>query len=220
LFAVANRKRDQKQARLDERAQAIRRQAEREARNRNIIIAVFAALILGGSGTLFVLATNPFHWGEPSPATVAKHAGVAIPDEGRDHVDPKSPITYKHNPPSSGPHYNNPPQGPVPWNAYKDALPPGQWVHNLEHGGIVVAYRCAGTAECDAMFKQAFALYSSVPKEAKHNEIKLVTTPYQEMTPKVAVLAWDRELDLASIDAQAVIDFYNTYVDRGPEDVP
>lgn len=217
---MANRKREQKQARLDERAQAIRRQAEREARTRNLIIAVFAVLILAGSGTLFVLATNPFHWGEPSAATIAKHAGVAVPDEGRDHVDPNTPITYKHNPPSSGPHYNNPPHGPVAWNANKDAVPPGQWVHNLEHGGIVLTYRCAG-AECDTMYNQAFALYSNgVPKEQKHNEIKLVTTPFQNMTPKVAVLAWDRELDLDSIDTQAIIDFYNTYVDRGPEDVP
>ena len=49
---MATRKKLAKQVRLDERAAIIQRRAQVEARNRNIVIAVFAVLIIGGGGIL------------------------------------------------------------------------------------------------------------------------------------------------------------------------
>src|SRR5262245_21540219 len=64
-----------------------------------------------------------------------QEAGVA--NEGWIHVAEGSSITYAHNPPASGPHY------PVwlRYEAFSTAMARGYWVHNLEHGGIVMIYR-------------------------------------------------------------------------------
>jgi hypothetical protein len=208
---VANRKQAAKQARLDDRAQAILRQQEAERRTRNIVIAAFVVLILGGFGLLYSLTTQ--WWVKPPPPPAAAYS---VADEGQGHV-PTCIASYKHRPPSSGCH-NSTATAPRPWQAFSTEVPAADYVHNLEHGGIVVLYKCTGTAECSTLFNEAKALYSTLPPE-KFNEVKLVTSPYTDMDPKVAVLAWDKELDLTNIDSNAILGFYNTYVDHGREDV-
>jgi len=228
---VAKRKRVQKQARLDERAAALRRQAEIDARNRNIVIAVFALLIIGGGGLLYFLA-NPPHFGR-STQTSTNLLGFAVASDGRDHIPNchvvptpgATPIAvsqpvYHHEPPSSGCH-QPPPLAPVPFRVYTsaNAVRPDRYIHNLEHGGVVLVYRCQGS-QCDQESTTALSLYSNMPKDPLLNEIRLLVTPYQNMPPAVAVLAWQRELDLPDLSGasqQKVNDFYNQWVDKGPE---
>jgi hypothetical protein len=210
---VATGKKLAKQARLDERAAIIQRKAQVEARNRNIVIAVFVVLIVGGGGLLYVL-TNP-----PSflagPATPTTHtAALSIPDEGFTHVANGTPLVHKHNPPSSGNHYPT----PLPAGAYATPQPEGNWIHSLEHGYIVLVYRCSGS-ECNDLYLQAKSVFSTLPKESKFNEVKFVSSEYDNMTPKVAVLAWDKEQDMSAIDVNLITAFYNQFVDHGREDL-
>lgn len=225
---MANRKKEAKQARLDARAQQIRRQAERESRTRNIIIAAFAVLILGGAGTLYVLA-NPPSFLTGNSAAAAATAPYSVPDEGHNHVPDGSRTGYKHQPPSSGPHYSSA-GAPRPWAPYRDPVPAGAFVHNLEHGGVVLVYRCSGS-ECDDLYKKAQDLFSKLPQHLapvhpqsssvqQVREVKFLSTPYQDMTPKIALLAWTEEQELNSIDAKTVLDFYNKFSEHGREDLP
>lgn len=214
LDAVATQKKLAKQTRLDERAAIIRRKAEIEQRNRNIVIAVFAVLIIGGGGLLFVLTNPPSFLQGPAAVSNAHSAAYTVPDEGHTHVADGTALTPKHQPPSSGNHYAS----PVAANAYPAEIPAGNWVHNLEHGYIVVVYRCSG-AECSDLAAQAKGIFGALPKEAKFNEVKFVSTPYQSMTPKIAVLAWDNEQDMDVMDQKLITDFYNKYVDHGREDL-
>lgn len=211
---MATQKKLAKQTRLDERAAIIRRRAEIERRNRNIVIAVFAVLILGGGGILLVL-TNPPSWLQgPAPVSSAHTAAYSVPDEGHTHVADGAILTPKHQPPSSGNHYAS----PLPPAAYPNEVPAGNWVHNLEHGYIVVVYRCTG-AECSDLASQAKAIFDALPKEPKFNEVKFVSTSYQTMKPKIAVLAWAKEQDMDVMDQKLISDFYNKYVDHGREDL-
>ena len=212
---MATQKKLAKQVRLDERAAIIRQRAERERRNRNIVIAVFAALILGGGGILVVLTNPPSFLQGPAAVSNSHTAAYSVPDEGHTHVPDGTAITPKHEPPSSGNHYAS----PVAAGAYPTELPSGNWVHNLEHGYIVVVYRCSG-AECSDLATQAKSVFNALPKEAKFNEVKFVSTSYQSMTPKIAVLAWNKEQDMDIIDQKLISDFYNKYVDHGREDLP
>ena len=227
---MASPKKNLKQARLDARAEQIRRQQAREARNRNIVIGIFALVIIFGAGGLY-LVTNPpdFLSGKVAANPNAKVTDpTSIPDEGNQHVADGSTIAYKHSPPSSGNHYSSA-TAPRPWATYKDAVPAGAFVHNLEHGGIVLVYKCSGT-ECDDMYKQAQDVFAKLPPKLEPvtpptgqqqvSEVKFLSTPYQDMPPKVAILAWDTEQDLNSIDLTLVTDFYNKYVDHGREDLP
>jgi hypothetical protein len=227
LVAVANRKKEAKQARLDARAEQIRKQAEREARTRNIVIGVFALLIIGGAAGLY-LVTNPPAFLTGNSVASSSNPATDVPDEGHEHVPDGSPITYKHQPPSSGNHYSSA-NAPRPWAPYKDPVPPGEFVHNLEHGGIVLVYKCSAS-ECGAMYQQAQQVYTKLPKrneptkpqggQPQVQEVKFLSTPYQDMSPNVAVLAWNKEEDLSEIDVKAITAFYNQYADHGREDLP
>jgi len=211
---VASGKTLAKQVRLDERAAILRRKAEIEARNRNIVIVVFAVLIIGGGGLLYILVNPPsFLAGPPQPA--AHTAALSITDEGHQHIPAGAPLGNKHQPPSSGNHYAT----PVPPGTYPTAQPAGNWVHSLEHGYIVVVYRCSG-AECADLNSQAKTIMATLPKDAKYGEVKFVATPYQTMTPKIAVLAWDKEQDMDLMDQGLISAFYKQYIDHGREDLP
>jgi hypothetical protein len=209
---VANRKKLAKQTRLDERAQQIRLRQERERRNRNLIIAVFVALVLVGGVTIYVLAYTDVL----QPKGSGPGASYAVADEGRSHVAQGTPISYKQSPPSSGNHYPT----PGPWGPAAIPTQPGTFVHNLEHGGVVLVYTCSGN-ECQDLYAQAQRLYAKLPKEPKFHEVKFVSTPYiGQMPKKFALLAWDREQDMDTMDETTVADFYNQFVDHGREDVP
>jgi hypothetical protein len=219
LAAVA-RKNTVKQQRLDARAAQIAAQVEAERRRTYIIIAVFAVLIIGGAGLLYVFTANPFNIGNTNPTT-GKAAGAAytVTDEGRNHVTRPEVVTYKHQPPSSGNHYNDS-LAPRPWGANQTAIQPEEYVHNLEHGGIVLVYKCTG-GECDDAYSQAQTLFGQLPQAPGFQEVKFLSTPYQGMTPKYALLAWDNEQDFTGFpstsDATA---FYNKFVNQGPEQQP
>jgi hypothetical protein len=191
---VATGKKLAKQVRLDERAAILRRKAEIEARNRNIVIAVFAVLIIGGSGLLYFLVNPPSFLQSNTP--VAHTAAMSITDEGHQHIPDRTPLGNKHNPPSSG-----------------------NWVHSLEHGYIVVVYRCSG-AECADLDSQAKTIMATLPKDPKYGIVKFVATAYQSMTPKIAVLAWDKEQDMDNMDQGLISAFYKQYVNHGREDLP
>jgi Protein of unknown function (DUF3105) len=211
---VATQKKLAKQVRLDERAQIIQRRAQVEARNRNIVIAVFLVLVVGGSGLLYFLV-NPPGFLQGAAVTSGAHTAVySVPDEGHTHVADGTPLAPKHQPPSSGNHYPS----ALPLGTYSVAQPAGNWVHSLEHGYIVVVFRCTDL-ECKDLNSQAQTIMQSLPTE-KYNEVKFVSTPYQTMTPKIAVLAWGKEQDMDLMDPQLITAFYKQNVDHGLQDLP
>jgi len=220
LVAVA-RKNTAKQARLDARAAQIRSQVAAERRRTNLIIAVFAVLIIGGAGVLYLLV-NPPQFGPKAAVTTGKAIGSiqTIADEGRGHVARPTRVTYKHQPPSSGSHYSDQ-ESPRPWGNVQTELLPEEFVHNLEHGGTVLLYQCSGSgagSDCDAKFQAAQALVDGLPKDPTFGEVKLLATPYREMTPKAALLAWDHEWDFTGVpDLGDAKTFYNQFLNKGPE---
>lgn len=208
---MANSKQDVRAQRARERALAAQRQRQRERRSTIIVIALFVAalgIILG------VVAWTQ----RPQPQTATKPAGVQLADEGRSHVPEGSEITYRHSPPASGNHYPR----PASWGTVGTAdkpLPEGIFVHNLEHGGIVILYNCPQA--CPELVQQLTALVRSGPKDPKYNETKIVMTPYSKgMQHQIALLAWNWIDELDAFDRDRIVKFYQDHVDKGPEDVP
>jgi hypothetical protein len=257
LVAVANRKNQAKQDRLDARAQQIRRQAELEARTRNIVIAIFAVLIIGGAGALYFLTNPPSFLGgnnTSSSGDIKIGEIQTIADEGRGHINSKQPdcpdpnVKYKHNPPSSGCH------DPVPsqWGVADPTqpVPATKFVHNLEHGGIVLLYKCSNdvpspvpspvlsplaspspdASQCLQLAQVAQQIGKSLPavpvtaaQGQPNTEVKFLATPYQDMQQKAVVLAWTRQEDLADLRPdmlQAITDFYNQFAGKPPSGEP
>lgn len=168
----------------------------------------------------FLLKPSATPTGSAAQPTVAASApsggpvqfGVVqqMPDEGRTHVAEGSAINYKNNPPSSGPHYPSPQN----WGIYDKAVPAGYFVHNLEHGGVVVLYDCPnGCAATVDVLKKAFDTF---PKD-KFNEVKLVGTSYHGLPggAHVALLAWDfQELLPGDLSMDQLQQFYQAHADK------
>jgi len=161
---------------------------------------MFLGLALTVSGIL--LAT-------PSPGQV----GLLMPDMGRQHLPEEALILHEQTPPTSGPHYPK----VAPWGIYTQEVPEEYWVHNLEHGGIVILYHCP--EGCQDLLSQLKETYDSLPK-SKHGIVKLLVTPYAKLKTHLALLAWRRLDEMQTFDRERILRFYQAYLDQGPEDVP
>ena len=148
----------------------------------------------------------------------ATPSNVCIPqqvaNEGWTHVPEGSAITYAHNPPASGPHY------PV-WLRYEIFSTPlarGYWVHNLEHGGIVLLYRTDAPASIVTALTDA---YHSLPPDPKcgGTDARAVMLPDATMPHMVVALAADWILESDTVDAVAIRDFTLAHRDHAPESI-
>jgi hypothetical protein len=217
---MSKSQRELKAVRQAQREEAQRRQRARERRNLLLIVGGLAA---AGLAILVVAVylnnagqkTNRLTW-----QAQAGTAGEEMPDEGRNHIPTTQAVEYKNYPPTSGPHFSAP-DGPADWGTIA-ALREGTFIHNLEHGGIVILYNCASGNECDKL-KDDLTNYvqNRAPQEPTYHEVKLVMSPYSRgMKKKVALLAWRWIEFLDGYDEKEITRFYEIHVDKGPEPVP
>jgi hypothetical protein len=187
-----------------------RRRAEerRRKQQQNVLrmvgIALGVVAVLGGLVFLVMRATR----------ADTSLPGTPVADEGRNHIPDTQQPQYAHYPPASGPHYD----APANWGTYDQPLPEGRWVHNLEHGGVVILFKCP--TACPDLVKQLKDFYSSAPQSKAWKEVKLVVTPYDHMDHQLAIVAWDWIDEMDAFDRDRLWKFYTAHVDRGPEDVP
>jgi hypothetical protein len=210
--------RELKAMRQTQRAEAARRQKAAERRSLLIILGVLAAAALAIAVTaLYLYNSTPRHL---TFQPVAQDVGQVVPSEGQQHVQAGTQVTYQHQPPTSGSHYSQTGIAPVNWQTI-GTLQPEVWVHNLEHGGIVVLYNCP--SGCDDLQKQLTTYVNSiVPAEPQYGEYKIILSPYSQGmgTHKVALLAWDRIEFLDGYDQAKITQFYESHADKVPERIP
>jgi len=169
----------------------------------------------GGSGS-----TAAGDGGPPTPAMGSCGAVVQEhPIEGYNHVPVCSAVTYATKPPSSGDHY------PI-WAAYKSytaAVPEGFWVHNLEHGAIVLSFNCP--AGCASDIASAQGLIAAQPADplcdpsAGDPPARMVMTPDPKLDVKFAASAWGWTLRANCFDKVAFGDFVKAHYGQGREPI-
>ena len=216
---MARNQRELKALRQAQKEEALRRQRAKERRS---VLLIGAGVVLAGA-LIFGVAAYLNHASQVGPTQRLTFqaqtgvAGTAVPDEGsRAHIDPSQSITYKHYPPTSGPHYAS----PAEWQTIA-SLPEGTFIHNLEHGGIVILYNCPSGNACDTLRKQLENyVQNRGPVEPEFNEVKLIMSPYlRGMTTKIALLAWDWIDQFDTYDEARITRFYEVHVDKGPEPI-
>lgn len=193
--------------RSDARSQ--RRPEVRPRRRPTVWWVVAAVVVAMGAGAAWWV-TFPRPQAPAAPATPL--LGQQLPDEGYDHLQVGTPIEYRAHPPASGPHY----PAPAPAGVYPDGLLPGYWVHSLEHGYIVLAYKPPVAKELLAQFQE---MVKDFPP-SKFGNVKFVIAPYDQMIHPFAVMSWDWRLWLDAFDRGTVLEFYKQHVDHGREDLP
>lgn len=130
------------------------------------------------------------------------------------HVPEPTPVSYAANPPASGPHW---PMWQEPWGAYPAGVPRERWVHNLEHGGIVLAYNCP--AGCDDVVAALTAIRQGTPPD-HFGEQRLLVVPDALMPHRVAAIAWGWRWQSESVDDNGIRCFVGARYDRAPESIP
>ena len=142
-----------------------------------IIGVVVVAIAAVAVGLIFVQSTqasytcsiefDPSPTPSPSPGESFR-LGFAQDNMGAIHQVSR-PQRYTFCPPASGNHYNQPGVlGPIVPRVYgpNDSVGPSNWIHNLEHGGMVVLYRGDSPGATDAgqaLFKTFFNSFPPSP---------------------------------------------------------
>ena len=205
-------------------------------RNRNLFLGagVIAVIAIVGVG-LFAAASQPAYacsniWepsATPTPGQGASpQPGYAQPDMGQGHVANGTSVAYTYCPPASGRHYNSSSTGPIQPRVYgpNDSVIPEGWVHNLEHGAVVVLYKPdgpGGTEEGQAALRAFFDDFPASPVcgfEPGTN-VGPVFAPFEDMAWPYAALVWGRVLPLQDLDRDAILAFDQAYGEKtNPED--
>jgi hypothetical protein len=130
----------------------------------------------------------------------------SFPSEGLEqHVPQGSSVYYRTAPPTAGVHY------PTPSNPgyYETLQPPGNLVHALEHGHIVIYY---DRTSPDAM--QSLQFWA---KRFQDPWAGVIVTPMPGIGQEIILTAWAKDLRLGKFDAAAAAAFIDRFRGRGPE---
>lgn len=142
-----------------------------------------------------------------------------VPNEGAAHVPVGQEVVYTANPPASGAHWSQAGFAPAPAGFYEETVEEERWVHNLEHGYVVVLYDCGAT--CTAELLDALhSLFDDAPPSTIFGFAKMVIAPYGGLPGEITAIAWDVQMHLESFDAEALLAFYERHLDQGPELAP
>ncbi len=174
-----------------------------------------------GAGESAAPDSSPAAAATPQPQPTQR-LGFTTEDLGRNHVAETTKVTYGYCPPASGKHYNlGQPRAPLARQFYPPStkLGPGNWVHNLEHGYVVLLYRGEQTPEILQQLQDIMAEATpSAQTAANCGYSKVIAVRFDDMDPNVnfAALAWDRALLLKDFDKQQLLTFANQSQD-GPQ---
>jgi len=142
----------------------------------------------------------------------------SFPPASANHVDEGTKLTFVSNPPCGGDHFGL----WATWGAHETAVPRGNWIHNLEHGGVVLLYRCASRAACPELAAKLEALAQSLPADPAcvapvRNRVVVTADPDLPAGVQVAAASWGYNLVARCFDESALRDFYTRRFGRGSE---
>lgn len=149
---------------------------------------------------------------EPFPTNSVAACGEIIGEgfcsEGGVHVDIGSTIEWGHEPPHSGDHF---PAWETP-GEHAEVVDRGFWVHNLEHGWIVLVYNCP--EGCDAELDQLRAVIDA----RADLDILMTEDPLLEGS-KFAAISWTWVHAFDEPVMAELLCFVDQHYDSAPESV-
>ncbi len=157
-----------------------------------------------------------------SPAPGSSPApGYVQDDMGRLHVPPGEVVKYTFCPPASGSHYLAAGLGPIPARFYgvNDKTLPEGWIHNLEHGALVLLYRGDSDGAASEGQQALRAFFDAFPNSPVCNITRGTTqgpviTRFDDMATPFAAIVWGRVLPLQTLDTAAILEFYRIWGEK------
>jgi len=127
--------------------------------------------------------------------------GTKLQSQGNAHIPDNQRFGYDSTPPTSGAHW----QSPTSWGIKDGQEPNERTTHNLEHGGIVIAYSPSLTSEDVTKLK-------ALVRGVSGTYHKIVLEPYAQLTDaRIALTAWTWILKLPAYDETAIVKFIKAH---------
>lgn len=181
-----------------------------------VLIAVF--VFASASTPAYACSTQFAPDPTPTPGSLASaQPGYVQDDMGNRHVGLGDQATYTYCPPASGSHYARAGSGPITPRLYgpSDAAIPQGWIHNLEHGALVILYRGDGAGATDVGQQQLLDFFTSFPPDAicgfPAGTVGPLIARFDEMATPFAALVWGRVLPLETFDAAAITAYWDAW---------
>lgn len=140
-------------------------------------------------------------------------SGTKIEILERSHVPDGEKPAYNSNPPTSGAHYGKTEE----WGISDRPLVVERLVHNLEHGGIVIYYKC--DVQIDTSCEELIAKLKDISQRLMKKDKKVVLTPNEKIDSKIAITAWGWFDKMEEVDEERIRKFFSDHINRGPERV-
>ena len=126
------------------------------------------------------------------------------PSDGAQHVPVGTEVTYGHNPPTSGPHYGA-------WAAsaaYTEAVDPRSFVHNLEHGWVVLLHRPDAPEDQIALLRDFWGAPPADPQCPGAAKPRVLESPAPDLPTAVAAVAWTHALSADTFTRETLDAFF------------
>jgi hypothetical protein len=132
------------------------------------------------------------------------------------HVKDGTDVPYCSNPPSSGPHY------PL-WADFKEypgPVPSGYLVHSMEHGAVVLFYKCDPPG-CPDIVEGLRKMRDVAPVDPRCTDgvKRIIVVPSTTIASKVAAAAWGATYQAPCLDTPSLEAFVRDHYAKGPEDI-
>ncbi|MHB8420465.1 MAG: DUF3105 domain-containing protein [Myxococcales bacterium] len=142
-----------------------------------------------------------------------------FPDASYNHVLLGTIVDYGSNPPAGGDHY---PYWAI-WGIHTDVVPPEYFVHNEEHGGVVLLYNCP--EGCPDIVATLTELMNAQPADPLCTEQdtgvtnRMLMTPDPDILGPVAAASWGWYYNEASpcVDVVSLQAFITAHYGQGRE---
>ena len=182
--------------------------ASQSSRWVNLALGLVVLLAVAGGGAYWFLSAQSERAFQALADQGRDRLAAAVtsdPNRGRGHGSRGAVYHYDRTFPTSGRH------DPV-WTApgvYRAPQRPGQLVHALEHGNVVIYYDAPDPGVLDTL-KDWAGLYGG-------QWDGLVVVPMDGLGSDLVLTAWTKRLRLSSFDAALAAAFVDAYRGRGPE---
>lgn len=144
--------------------------------------------------------------GDPVPHELSYHCELeGGPDGGCAYV------SWDNNPPASGVHC---PFWEPDCGEHDDVVPRCNWVHNLEHGWVILLWNCPGG--CDAELEPFRQMLDDAPVQGGFGS-RILMTEDPELDSRFAVVAWDWVWEGDELDLEILHCFVTWHYGGGPE---
>jgi hypothetical protein len=171
------------------------------------ILGVIIVIFLG----IFIVTKSSNNKANPP----SEKLGVYHPEQSKDHIPRgQQHEPYSSDPPSSGPHYADA-GAPAPWGVYIEEVPDEVFLHNEEHGGVIVTYN-PNLLPADQI-KKLQTLFAPPYSNPNFKPNRAIVTPRSKNTKPIQLAAWTYTLNLDSYDEAKLMNFYLQRVNRAPE---